>query len=228
MANLIPWDTQFEYKKLERTDTSTGRVYKTDKNEHLPSVTTILDKTKDKSALKAWAERVGQEEADRIKTDAAFVGTNMHLALEMVVSHEPLSMAQDWRAMRGYEMAFRLVNTYFQNLTKIYGSEVSLHFPGKYAGTTDLIAEYRGKMAVVDFKQSVKQKRHQYITDYYHQLAAYAMAHDKVHGTKIDYGVVLVSVQDGTTQEFTTAGKEFEDYKAAWWERVEQYWATRG
>jgi hypothetical protein len=226
MADLMVWSDKYVYKKLERVDASTGRVYEIGKNEHVPSVTTILSKTKDMTGLKAWADRVGHDEAERIKNDAAFVGTNMHLVMEQVLAREPLPLTQDWRAMRGYEMGFRLINTYFQHISKVYGSEVSLYYPGKYAGTTDLVAEYRGKLAIVDFKQSVRPKRHQYIIDYYHQLAAYAMAHDKIHGTNIDYGVVLVSVQDGTTQEFTTAGKEFEDYKAAWWDRVEQYWSS--
>jgi genome maintenance exonuclease 1 len=97
---------------------------------------------------------------------------------------------------------------------------VGLHYEGRYAGTTDMVAQYRGKLAIVDFKQALKPKRHEWITDYYHQLAAYALAHDKMFGTNIELGVILVAVQDGSTQEFTTAGREFEDYKAGWMERL--------
>jgi genome maintenance exonuclease 1 len=82
------------------------------------------------------------------------------------------------------------------------------------------VATYRGKLAIVDFKQSVKPKRYEYITDYFHQLAAYAIAHDRMYDTQIDFGAVLIAVQDGTTQEFTTTGREWAAFKAQWMERL--------
>lgn len=222
MAHLIRQRDRFPYPTLSRVDTSTGRRYKVPGFEAVPSVTTILDQTKDKAKLKEWADRVGYEEAERIKRDAAYVGTCMHEVIEMFLADEPLTVGQDWMALRGQHMAFSLIRAYFPNIDVVYGSEVSLHYEDRYAGTTDLVAEYRGKLAIVDFKQSIKPKRHEWITDYYHQLAAYACAHDRMFSTNIEFGVVLVAVQDGTTQEFTTAGREFEDYKAAWWERVKR------
>jgi ATP-dependent exoDNAse (exonuclease V) beta subunit len=220
MAHLIPFDYRFGYEKLERIDTSTGRVYVAPTGVHVPSVTTILDKTKNKSTLEAWVARVGQAEADRIKTEAAYVGTNMHATLECILNGDAMKFGTDWLAMRGHEMALRLVNTYFSEITTVYGSEINLHYRDQYAGTTDLVAEYRGRLAIVDFKQSLKPKRHEYITDYFHQLAAYAIAHDEMYGTEIDFGAVLVAVQDGTTQEFTTTGREFQEFKAGWMKRV--------
>jgi genome maintenance exonuclease 1 len=98
-----------------------------------------------------------------------------------------------------------------------------LYYPGKYAGTTDLVGVFRGKPAIVDFKQSLKPKRYEWITDYFHQLAAYAMAHDILHGTDINFGVVLIAVQDGSTQEFTTTGRDFERQKKEWMDRVEKF-----
>jgi len=222
MAHLIPWSHHVTYKKLERIDTSSGRAYVLPNGEHVPSVTTVLDRTKDKRALKEWAERVGQAEAYRQKEEASYVGTQMHMALEHILSGEPWSMAPDWLAMRGYEMAFRLANKYFGAISEIHGSEVSLHYGHQYAGTTDLVATYRGKLAIVDFKQSVKPKRHEHITDYFHQLAAYAMAHDLMYNTDIDFGAVLISVQDGTTQEFTTTGREWRNFKTQWMVRLSQ------
>ena len=217
---LIPWANTAAYEKLERVDTSSGRIYVLPNGEHVPSVTTILDRTKDKTALKEWADRVGQAEADRQKDQASYVGTHMHLALEHILSSEPWSVSPDWLAMRGYEMAFRLANRYFGAISEIHGSEVSLHYGRQYAGTTDLVATYRGKLAIVDFKQSVKPKRYEYITDYFHQLAAYAIAHDRMYDTQIDFGAVLIAVQDGTTQEFTTTGREWSAFKAQWMERL--------
>ena len=220
MANLIPCSDRFSYTALERIDTPNGRRYVLPDGVQVPSVTTILDRTKDKSHLKAWADRVGHDQAEKIKNEAAYVGTNMHLVMEKVLANEPLPLAQDWLAMRGYEMGFRLISTYFKHLSVSYGSEVGLYYPKRYAGTTDLVAEYRGKLAIVDFKQSVRPKRHEHITDYFHQLAAYAVAHDQMHGTNIDFAAVLISVQDGTTQEFTTTGPEFENYKDQWMKRL--------
>lgn len=227
MAHLIPFDHRFGYEKLERIDTSTGRVYVAPTGVHVPSVTTILDKTKNKATLEAWVARVGQAEADRIKTEAAYVGTNMHATLESILEGTPLQFGTDWLAMRGHEMALKLANTYLRQVTKVYGSEINLHFRDEYAGTTDLVAEYRGRLAIVDFKQSLKPKRHEYITDYFHQLAAYAIAHDEMYGTEIDFGAVLVAVQDGTTQEFTTTGREFQEFKAGWRKRVNDYFKLR-
>jgi genome maintenance exonuclease 1 len=181
-----------------------------------------LDRTKDKKALKEWAERVGPDEAHRQKEEASYVGTQMHRVLEHILSGEPWSVSPNWLAMRGYEMAFRLANKYFGAISEIHGSEVSLHYGHQYAGTTDLVATYRGKLAIVDFKQSVKPKRHEHITDYFHQLAAYAMAHDLMYNTDIDFGAVLISVQDGTTQEFTTTGREWRNFKTQWMVRLSQ------
>jgi genome maintenance exonuclease 1 len=227
MAHLIPWAETFVYKKLMRIDTLSGRVYSLPNGVHVPSVTTVLDRTKDKAALKQWADRIGQAEADRQKEQAAYVGTHMHLALEHILNGEPWSVTPDWMAMTGYEMAFRLARRYFGAISAIHGSEVGLHYKDRYAGTTDLVATYRGKLAIIDFKQSVKPKRHEYITDYFHQLAAYAVAHDWLHDTSIDYAAVLIAVQDGTTQEFTTAGREFSEFKAQWMERLTAAEAVR-
>jgi genome maintenance exonuclease 1 len=89
-----------------------------------------------------------------------------------------------------------------------------------------MVGVYRGKPAVIDFKQSTKPKKREWIEDYFHQLGAYALAHDIVHGTNLDYGVVLMAVQDGSVVEFSTTGREFQQYKDAWMKRVEQYYES--
>jgi genome maintenance exonuclease 1 len=220
MAYLIPWSSRFEYKKLERIDAPTGRMYALADGSRVPSVTTVLDRTKDKAALKEWAERVGQAEADRQKEQASYIGTWMHTTLECILNGHLMKFGPDWLAMKGHLMAFTLANRYFGAISEIHGSEVSLHYGQQYAGSTDLVATYRGKLAIVDFKQSVKPKRHEHITDYFHQLAAYATAHDWMYGTDIDFGAVLISVQDGTTQEFTTTGREWRNFKTQWMARL--------
>jgi hypothetical protein len=206
MANLIPVKNLYTYERLERIETPKGRTYRRGDETPVYSVTNILDKTKDKTSLEAWAARVGAAEAERIKNEAA-------------------PPAEDWLQMRGYEMGHRLINEHFGALEEVWGSEVPLYYPGKYAGTTDLVGVFRGRPAIVDFKQSLKPKRYEWITDYFHQLSAYALAHDIVYGTEINFGVVLIAVQDGTTQEFTTTGRDFERQKKEWLERVEKFLA---
>lgn len=221
MIDMIPIRKKYIYEKLERVDGPEGRTYGEQK---LPSVTRILAATKDQTALDAWAERIGRDNAERIKTEAATVGTHMHMVMDRMIAGRDLPRPTNWLMTRGYEMGYRLINTYFPNLQEIWGSEVTLYYPGKYAGTTDLVGVYRGQPAIVDFKQANKPKKHEWIQDYFHQLAAYALAHDEIHGSHIEFGAVLVSVQDGTTQEFTTTGSEFLKYKAQWMERVDAYW----
>ena len=222
MADLIPFNRIYDYEKLERIDSDNGRKYVYGDTK-LPSVTTILSKTKDVAALKEWAERVGQEEANRIRDEAATVGTNMHLTIEKAIAGEDLPAPQNWLALKGYEMGYRLINRFFPHVDEIWGSEVSLYYPDKYAGTTDFVGVYRGKPAIVDYKQANKPKKRQWIDDYFHQLAAYAAAHDIIHGTKIEYGAVLVIPREGEPQEFTSTGKEFQDYKYAWMRRVDRF-----
>jgi len=227
MADLIPWSRDYVYEKLERIDASSGRLYVLPNGVQVPSVTTVLDRTKDKTALKEWANRIGQAEADRQRDQAAYIGTWMHATLESVLSGDPLTVGRDWQAMKGHQMAFTLANKYFGAISAIHGSEVGLYYQDRYAGTTDLVATYRGKLAIVDFKQSVKPKRYEYITDYFHQLAAYATAHDWKHGTSIGYAAVLVAVQDGTTQEFTIAGRDWDFFKSEWLDRLTASEAAR-
>ena len=222
MADLIPFNRIYRYESLERIDSDTGRKYVYGDTK-LPSVTTILSKTKDDAKLKEWAERIGQEEADRIRDEAATVGTNMHLTIEKAIAGEDLPAPQNWLALKGYEMGYRLINRFFPNVDEIWGTEVNLYYPGKYAGTTDFVGVYRGKPGIVDYKQANKPKKRQWIEDYFHQLAAYATAHDIVHGTHINYGAVLVIPREGEPQEFTSTGKEFQDYKDAWMRRVDTF-----
>jgi len=219
----IPIRRLYQYEPLVRQDLPEGRRY-LHGEQRLPSVTTILSATKEnKEALDAWAARVGEAEAERIKNDAATVGTHMHNVIERMIAYRDLPRPTSWQQIKGYEMGYRLIDAYFRNVQEIWGSEVMLHYPERYAGTSDLIGIYRGQPAIVDFKQSNKPKRAEWIGDYFCQLAAYAAAHDVVHGTSIEYGVVLIAVRDGSTQEFSTAGREFEGWKDEWMRRVEKF-----
>ena len=224
MVDLIPIKKKYKYVSLQKQDLPEGRRYIYGE-ERLPSVTTILSATKkDKDALDAWIERVGQEEADRIKNEASRGGTYLHEVIERMVAYRDLPRPTNWEMCKGYEMGYKIINTYFRNVSEIWGSEVSLYYPEKYAGTTDLVGVYRDKPAIIDFKQSNKPKRREWIEDYFCQLAAYAIAHDELHGTNIDNAVILMAVRaDGSTAEFSTAGREFQGYKDMWMRKVEEF-----
>jgi hypothetical protein len=222
LVDLIPLNKKFKYHKLLRQDLPEGRRYVYG-DQKLPSVTTILQGTKDMTPLNDWVKRVGQEEADRVKNEAAKVGTYLHEVIERMVLMRDLPRPTNWQMVKGYEMGYRIVDTYFRNIKEVWGAEIALYYPDKYAGTTDLIGVYRDQPAIIDFKQSNKPKRREWIEDYFQQLAAYAMAHDEVYGTKINFGVILMAVRDGSTIEFTTTGSEFQRYKDAWLRRVDKF-----
>ena len=221
---LIPIRRKYVYERLERIDTSAGRVYKIDGNEHeMPSVTRIISETKDRGHLEAWAKRVGQEEADRIKNEAATVGTHMHNVIERLLLNRDLPVPRTWLQIKGYRMGYRLIEEFFPHVDEVWGTEAPLYYPFRYAGTTDCVAVYKGKPSIIDFKQTNKMKQRKWIDDYFVQLAAYACAHNEIHGTDIDYGVIMMVSQDGEVREFVTCGREFDGYKDDWWRKVEEY-----
>jgi genome maintenance exonuclease 1 len=223
VVDLIPLRKIYNYEQIEREEGPGGRSYGKDR---LPSVTRILDATKDKTYLKDWVDRVGQEEADRIKNTSSRIGMHMHTVVERMVAYRDLPKPTNWDMIKGYELGYRLIREQFHDINEIWGSEVILWSPGRYAGTTDMVGVYRGKSAIIDFKQSNKPKRHEWIKDYWHQVSAYALAHDALFGTHIEMGVVMVALQTGGTQVFTTMGAEFNGHKADWLERVEQYYCN--
>jgi len=140
LVDLIPLRKKFKYISLQRQDLPEGRRYIYGEQK-LPSVTTILSATKaDKGGLDAWVARVGEVEADRIKNEAALVGTYLHEVIERMVAYRDLPRPTNWEMCKGYELGYKIINTYFHNVNEIWGSEVSLFYPEKYAGTTDLSA----------------------------------------------------------------------------------------
>ena len=220
---LVPIRNKFVYPTLKRLDLPTGRVYTLDGCLPVPSVTTILSSTKDKKHLDEWANRVGQDEAERIKNEAATVGTHMHNVVERMLLNRPLETPRTWLQVKGYRMGYTLIEKFFPHVDEAWGTEVPLLYAGCYAGTSDFIGVYKGTPCIVDFKQTNKMKRRAWIEDYFVQLAAYAVAHNHQHGTDINQGVILMVAQDGEVQEFVSVGREFDSYCDQWWRRVEAH-----
>lgn len=223
MINVV---RKYRYETLTRQDGETGRRYVNRHGEKLPSVTTILDKTKDKSKLIEWANRVGHEEAERIKRQASSVGTSMHAYIESHVKMRPVPPAKyDWQ-FKAYRMAASLMESYFPELDEVWGNEVMLYKRGLYAGTTDLVGVFRGEDSILDFKQANKMKKREWIDDYFVQLAAYADAHNEMYGTEIRQGVILMASQDGSLKDFIVCGREFDSYLDLWNAKVKEFYAT--
>lgn len=217
MINLVK---RYRYESLTREDSDTGRRYVNRHGEALPSVTTILEKTKDKTKLIEWVNRVGEAEAERIKNDAAAVGTAMHAFIEATIKRRPIAYPKYYWQAKAYRMAAGLIETFFPHLDEVWGNEVMVYSRGRYAGTTDLTGRYKGQDSIVDFKQSLKMKRRDWIDDYFIQLTAYASAHNEMYNTRIRQGVILMASQTGEFQEFILAGRDFDHYLDLWNARV--------
>jgi genome maintenance exonuclease 1 len=109
------------------------------------------------------------------------------------------------------------------HLDEIWGSEITVYYPELYAGATDLVGIYNGRESIIDFKQSNKPKRREWITDYFLQLAAYAMAHNYIHKTNIQSGVILMCTKDNYFQKFIVKDEEFRHFMWEWLIRVDKY-----
>lgn len=218
---------KFEYKPMSRTTIDGVRHYDTPDGNKLPSVTTILDKTKSeesKKALQNWRNRVGHAQAQTITTESAGVGTTMHKMLEQYCLGKSKEPGSNMVQQIAHPMARTIIENGLIHMDEIWGNEVPLYFPGLYAGSTDLVGVWSKKEAILDFKQTNKRKERKYIDDYFCQLAGYSAAHNEVHGTNIKTGVVLMCSRACEYQEFVLEGDEFDHYTNLWFDRVEQFY----
>jgi genome maintenance exonuclease 1 len=219
---------KYTYAKLTRDESSGKRLYATPTGHKVPSVTTILDKTKPEEsriALANWRKAVGEQKAQQITTEAANRGTRMHKYLEDYIKGEILkeSVSNPY-AQQSLEMAKIVIAEGMCNVDEVWGSEVPLYFPELYAGTTDCVGLHKGEEAILDFKQTNKPKKRENIDDYFIQLAAYALAHNEVHGTNIRKGVILMCSKDYEYQEFILESSDFDYWTDKWCNRVSEYY----
>ncbi len=232
---------KYNYAALSRTNIDGKRHYNTPTGAPVPSVTTILDKTKSKEKMEAlanWRRRVGEKQAQAITTEAANRGTRMHTYLEnYCVDGTIKERGNNPFSWQSHAMAETVIREGMCNVDEVWGVEVPMYFPGIYAGTTDCVGVHSGSEAIMDFKQSNKPKKEEWIEDYKLQLCAYAEAHNEVYGTNIRKGVVLMAVKpdidemghlknDPVYQEFVVEGDDFEHWRQQWWKRVEQYYTS--
>ena len=204
------------------TDPDTGkRVYEIS-SYRLPSVTTILGATKNQDFIKKWKAKVGEQEAERIKNVSSARGTSMHKFLESYITDVGYDDLTEL-GCQARPMAEKIMEVGLAPVSEYYGSEVTLFYPGLYAGSTDLVCSHNGMETIVDFKQSNRPKREEWIEDYYMQIAAYAMAHDYVYGSQIKQGVIMVCTPDLYYQEFKVEGAELRSWKHKFLKRLDMY-----
>ena len=221
----MKWNKLYTYPESTRSTKEGFRTYDVN-DEKLPSVTTILNATKSQEAIDSinkWKEKVGEEQATRIKEQAASRGTNMHLHLERHIMGEGhLDLTEEGKIAK--VMADTIIAKGLKDLQEIWGSEVTLFYPNLYAGAADLVGTYDYEDSIIDFKQSNKRKRREWIEDMFLQLGAYAMAHNQVYKTEITQGVILMCTPDNYFQKFQVKGKEFVKYQHKFLEKVDQYY----
>ena len=218
----IKWNSKYTYVDASRIEDQGTRLYDVN-GSRLPSVTTILGATKDQQFLKEWKAKVGEAEADRIKNLSSRRGTSMHKFLEHYVQATGYDDLTEI-GQKAKAMAEKVIDVGLTPVEEIYGSEVTLYYPGLYAGSTDLVCVHNGKDSIVDFKQSNRPKREEWIDDYKMQIAAYAMAHDYVHNSKIEQGIIMVCTPDLYYQEFLVNGAELRQWKHKFLKRLDMYY----
>ena len=228
--------SRYDYTPLEKESVEGKRHYALPDGSKVPSVTTILEKTKPEEkrrALQEWRNRVGHERAQQITTEAANRGTRMHTYLERYVKSDDIGeLPSNPFAQPSWFMAAKVILEGLQHADEYWGSEVPLYYSGLYAGTTDLVGVWKGQPAIMDFKQTNKPKKREWIEDYFLQLAAYAEAHNDTYGTAINTGVILMCAKPATEhedpvyQEFVLEPQDYAHWRDQWMRRVELYYLT--
>ena len=224
----MKWNKLYKYPKTVRSKVDGERIYEVD-NEKLPSVTTILGATQSdekRESIARWQAKVGKNEADRVKNVAAARGTAMHSILERhILGNNVLDLTDV--GQEAHRMAKVVIEKGFPDLEEVWGSEVTLRYPGLYAGQTDLVGVYQGRESIIDFKQSNKPKREEWIEDYYYQGVAYATAHDCIYNTRIEQCVIMMCTPDLYYQQFVLNGARFRQYKWLWLWRLSEYYKKK-
>ena len=162
----------------------------------------------------------------KITEEAASRGTAMHKILEKYIDSSGY-LDLTTVGQQAHNMAIRVIEQGLCNITEYYGLECTLYYPGLYAGATDLVGLHKGKIAIIDFKQTNKPKKEEWIGDYKLQLAAYAMAHNYMHKTDIQKSVIMMCSKDNYYQEFIVEGAEMKEYMHKWLAKVSQYYEQK-
>ena len=211
---------RFNYAELKRETAKSGsRVYLTPGGFRVPSVTTVLSKTKDMTFLKEWRESLGEERANEITNRSIKYGNKVQKNLEEYI----LEGKEPSGNIFALHMTKQIIKKGLSWAGEIWGCEVMLYAEGIYAGTTDAVGIFEDAPAIIDFKNARSIRKEEWVQDYKLQVAAYALAHNEMFGTEIKKGVVLLATQDGHYQEWIIEGDVFDQACEDWAKRLEKY-----
>ena len=222
---MIQKKNKYSYINVPRSENHGTRTYDVN-GIKLPSVTTILSRTKDQKFLKDWKAKVGEKKAEEIKNLSSKRGTLMHKYLEHYVLGKGYEDLTDL-GQATKKMAEKVIEVGLTPVSEYFGSEVTLYYPGLYAGATDLVCMHNDMETIVDFKQANRPKREEWIDDYKLQVAAYAMAHDHVHGSNIRQAVIMVCTPDLYFQEFRIQDQQLREWKHRFLVRLDMFYNMR-
>ena len=226
---MLTINQKYPYKELKRTEVDGKRLYQNPYGDPVPSVTTILSATQPtekRQALANWRKRVGKDEAQRITTTAANRGTVMHNILEhwALGEYDTYNPGNNIVHQQAKAMAQVVVDNIENDVDEIWGTEVNLVAKELYAGTTDLVGVYKGEATIMDFKQTNKPKKREWIDDYFLQGAAYANAHNEMDGTDISRIAIFMCSGDCQWQLFESGPEDFKDWEMKWAQRLEKFY----
>jgi len=188
------------YKDLSTDESDHGRVYVTPDDKRYPSITTVL-KILTEEHIQAWRNKVGEETANRISTQAAGRGTSVHSILERYVNNDPIHV--DKILPHIYQSLLDLKPILDERLSKVYAQEAPLYSDHLgVAGRVDCVGVWDGKNSIIDYKTSRKPKRREWIQNYFIQCAAYAIMWEERTKMPITQLVVVISVDGNEPQVF--------------------------
>ena len=217
------------YPDLKRVENDLGRFYIDSNGKEVPSVTTVLSATSDKSGIDEWKRRVGHEEATRIINESTTIGSNVHNALENYLNGDDWKIQDDGSYVS--KTSISILNCFIENLitdiTEIWGLEVGVILVGLYAGTADCVGIYNDKESLIDFKTAKKIKPKEWIEDYFLQCSAYANAHNVMFGTDIKQIVILMADRNQEFKKFVVNGREFDHYTNKWKQKLINFHNTK-
>jgi len=212
---------KYSYPNLERVEENDMRFYKDSNNDLVPSVTTVLDATGDKSGITQWRRKVGPAQADAIVQESTLIGSAVHEAIENYLLGKSWSnFTEDRNGFLAKSISSKFISSCLNGIDEVWGLESGLILDGLYAGTADCIGVYKGLPAIIDFKTAKKLKRKDWIEDYFLQCSAYANAHNVMFETSINDLVILMVDRDLLFKEFHIKKDEFSLYTDKWKKRL--------
>ena len=212
---------KYSYPNLERVEENDMRFYKDSNNDLVPSVTTVLDATGDKSGITQWRRKVGPAQADAIVQESTLIGSAVHEAIENYLLGKSWNKFTDDRnGFLAKSISSKFISSCLNGIDEVWGLESGLILDGLYAGTADCIGVYKGLPAIIDFKTAKKLKRKDWIEDYFLQCSAYANAHNVMFKTSISNLVILMVDRDLLFKEFLIKKDEFSLYTDKWKKRL--------